>query len=266
MRASVDFVKTAFQNLETSPNRALGQNFCIDGERLRSCVERMVLSDRVIEIGPGLGALTELLLKSGVSVTAVEKDETMARYLLETLPHPNLTVVRGDALKYRYADTPAPFSVVGNLPYYITTPLCAAVLKALPASFYCMVQKEASDRFFAAPKDDNYGPLSIVTQLYYNAEPLDTFAPDCFYPNPNVQSVFVGMTKKPDAPACDPKSLFTFAAELLRMRRKTIKNNLKAYPAADAALERLTISPETRAETLAPETILALFLALSTPE
>ena len=266
MRASVDFVKTALQDLQKTPNRALGQNFCIDGERLNACVERMVLTDRVIEIGPGLGGLTELLLQKGVSVTAVEKDENMARYLGETLPHPNLSVVRGDALKFRYADFPAPFSVVGNLPYYITTPLCAAVLKALPASFYCMVQKEAADRFFAAPKDDPYGPLSILTQLFYNAALLDTFAPDCFYPNPNVQSVFVGMTKKPDAPACDPKKLFAFAAELLRMRRKTIKNNLNAYPTADAALERLNIAPETRAETLAPETILALFLALSTPE
>lgn len=266
MRASVDFVKTALQDLQKTPNRALGQNFCIDGERLNACVERMVLTDRVIEIGPGLGGLTELLLQKGVSVTAVEKDETMARYLGETLPHPNLSVVRGDALKFRYADFPAPFSVVGNLPYYITTPLCAAVLKALPASFYCMVQKEAADRFFAAPKDDPYGPLSILTQLFYNAALLDTFAPDCFYPNPNVQSVFVGMTKKPSAPACDPKKLFAFAAELLRMRRKTIKNNLNAYPTADAALERLNIAPETRAETLAPETILALFLALSTPE
>ena len=262
MRASVEYVKAALAQIEKNPNRALGQNFCVDGARLLSCVQRMILSETVIEIGPGLGGLTELLLEKGVLLTAVEKDEAMVRFLHETLAHPRLTVVNGDALKYRYADTPAPFSVVGNLPYYITTPLCAAIMEALPASFYCMVQKEAADRFFAAPKDDNYGPLSIVTQLFYDAKTLDAFAPDCFYPNPNVQSVFVGMTKKADAPACDPKRLAAFAADLLRMRRKTIKNNLKSYPNADAALSALSIAPETRAESLPPETILALYKTL----
>jgi len=262
MRASVEFVKTAFKELEKSPNRALGQNFCIDGERLSACVDRMILSENVIEIGPGLGALTELLLEKGVRVTAVEKDEAMVAYLQKTLPHPNLVVVHADAQKYRYADEKSPFSVVGNLPYYLTTPLCAAVLKALPESFYCMVQKEAADRFFAKPKDDTYGPLSIVTALYYDAQILDAFSEACFYPSPNVQSVFVGMTKKADAPETDPKKLFAFAASLLSMRRKTIKNNLKNVPNADEALRALSIPPETRAETLPPETILALFRRL----
>jgi 16S rRNA (adenine1518-N6/adenine1519-N6)-dimethyltransferase len=262
MRASAEFVKTALRDLEKTPNRALGQNFCIDGGRLSSCVDRMRLEKNVIEIGPGLGALTELLLAKNACVTALEKDETMVAFLRETLSHPNLSVRHGDALKYRYADEAKPFSVVGNLPYYITTPLCAAVLKALPASFYCMVQKEASDRFFAKPKDDCYGPLSILTQLYYDAAILDAFPEDCFYPSPNVQSVFVGMTKKPDAPEDDPKALSAFAANLLSMRRKTIKNNLKPYPGAGETLKTLGIPPETRAETLPPETVLALFRLL----
>ena len=262
MRASVTFVKTALRELEKTPNRALGQNFCIDGERLSSCVERVPLVENVIEIGPGLGALTELLLERGVRVTAVEKDETMVGFLTKTLSHPNLTVVHGDALKVRYADAPKPFSVAGNLPYCITTPLCAAVLKALPASFCCMVQKEAGDRFFARPKDANYGPLSILTQLYYDAVVLDAFPEDCFYPSPSVQSVFVSVTKKPDAPEDDPGKLFAFAASLLSMRRKTIKNNLKGFTRANDALETLGIPPETRADTLPPETVLALFRLL----
>ena len=263
MRASIEFVKDALASLQKSPNRALGQNFCIDGERLSACVDRMQLSETAIEIGPGLGGLTELLLPRCESLTAIEKDETMAAYLKETLPDPKLSVVRGDALKYRYADAPAPFSVVGNLPYYITTPLCSAVLKALPASFYCMVQKEAADRFFAAPKDPNYGPLTILVQLYYDAETLAAFPPDCFYPNPEVQSVFVGMTKRTGVPDADPKKLFVFATELLSMRRKTIKNNLKQYRNAADALMTLNIAPETRAETLPPETILALYRLLA---
>ena len=262
MRASIDFVKTALQQLNASPNRALGQNFCVDGERLFFCVEQMSLAKTVIEIGPGLGALSELLLAKDVFVTAVEKDAAMADFLSETLSHPRLTVVKGDALKFDYKTAGSPFSVVGNLPYYITTPLSATVLKALPASFYCMVQKEAADRFFAAPKDKNYGPLSILTQLYYDAKPLAAFGEDCFFPSPNVQSVFVGMTKKPDAPKDDPEALFAFCTALLSMRRKTIKNNLKPYPNAEAALASLCISPETRAETLPPETFLSLFRLL----
>lgn len=262
MRASIAFVKTALEELHASPNRALGQNFCIDGARLLSCVKQMTLEQTVIEIGPGLGGLTELLLQRGVSVTAVEKDAAMADYLAKTLPHPKLSIVTGDAQKYRYRDVPAPFSAVGNLPYYITTPLCTAILKALPASFYCMVQKEAADRFFAAPKDETYGPLSILVSLFYDAETLAAFSEDCFYPSPNVQSVFVGMTKKPDAPDADPAGLFAFATALLSMRRKTIKNNLKAYPHAADVLSALKIAPETRAETLPPETFLALYRAL----
>ena len=263
MRADIAFTKSALERIGAKPNKALGQNFCIDGKRLASCVERMTLAENVIEIGPGFGALTELLLERGVTVTAVEKDEAMVRFLNETLSHPNLAVICGDALKFRYGSVPAPFSVVGNLPYYITTPLCAAVQKALPESFYAMVQKEAADRFFAKPKDDNYGPLSIVTALYYDAAVLEAFPEDCFYPNPKVASVFVGMTKRPNAPDVAPKALFAFATELLSMRRKTIKNNLKAYADADAVLQSLSIPPETRAETLAPETILALYGLLS---
>ena len=263
MRASIAFVKSALSALSASPNRALGQNFCIDGERLSACVDGMTLSKTVIEIGPGLGGLTELLLEKGVSVIAVEKDAVMAAYLEETLPDPKLAVQRGDALKFRYADVERPFSVVGNLPYYITTPICTHVLKALPVSFYCMVQKEAADRFFAAPRDKNYGPLSILTALYYDAKTLDAFAPDCFYPSPDVQSVFVGMTKKPDAPKDDPAALFAFCTALLSMRRKTIKNNLKSDPHADAALAALSIPPDARAETLPPETFLALYRILN---
>ena len=262
MRASIEFVKTALHEMHASPNRALGQNFCVDGERLSACVETMTLAKNVIEIGPGLGGLTELLLNKGVSVTAVEKDAAMAEFLQKTLSDPNLSIQMFDAQKFRYAEVEQPFSVVGNLPYYITTPLSTAVLKALPASFYCMVQKEAADRFFAAPKEDNYGPLSILVQLYYDAKTLAQFPPDSFFPSPDVQSVFVGMTKKANAPDVDPKALFAFATGLLSMRRKTIKNNLKAYKNAADALETLGISPETRAETLSPETFLALYRLL----
>lgn len=265
MRASYAFVTAALAAMEHTPNRALGQNFCIDGDRLQRCVDALGLSgEPVIEIGPGLGGLTELLLEKSDRVVAVEKDAAMAAYLSESMRDPKLTVLRGDALRFDYASCGTPFSVVGNLPYYITTPIAERVLQSRPRVFGCMVQKEAAERFFAAPKEDNYGALSVVTQLYYTGKPLDTFAEPCFYPAPNVQSVFVRLWERKDAPSEPIGRVFTFARACLAMRRKTLKNNLKSVPNGLNALKLCGVSPETRAETLTPEQFLALYRALGT--
>ena len=256
MRASKDFIAAALAEIEHTPNRALGQNFCIDGARLKSCVETLGLAgEPIVEIGPGLGGLTELLLPYG-HVTAVEKDPAMAAYLSASLPDERLTVVQGDALRYTYG-TAHPFSVVGNLPYYITTSIAERVLLARPRVFGCMVQKEAADRFFAGPKADNYGPLSVIAQLYYDGEVLASFGEECFYPSPNVQSVFVKLAQKPDAPAVPIEKVFAAVRACLLMRRKTLKNNLKTVPNGLAALDALGIPPETRGETLTPAQFLA---------
>ena len=261
MRASKEFVTAALAALEHTPNRALGQNFCIDGARLSDCVEKLPLGgERIIEIGPGLGGLTELLLPHG-NVTAVEKDAAMAEYLETSLADPRLTVVRGDALRFDYA-AETPFSVVGNLPYYITTAIAERVLLGEPRVFGCMVQKEAADRFFAQPKDETYGALSVVSQLYYDGAILAPFPEECFLPAPNVQSVFVSLVRKSDAPAEPVGKVFAFVRTCLAMRRKTLKNNLKSVPHGPGALASLGIPPETRAETLAPETFLAFYRAV----
>ena len=263
MRASKQFVTAALAALEHTPNRALGQNFCIDGARLSACVDALPLGgEPIVEIGPGLGGLTELLLGRG-AVTAVEKDAQMAEYLQQNLSDPRLTVVCGDALRFDYGAVGDPFSVVGNLPYYITTSIAERVLLSKPRVFGCMVQKEAADRFFAAPKEDNYGALSVITQLYYAGEVLDAFPEDCFYPAPNVQSVFVGLTLRSDAPPEPIKSVFAFTRACLAMRRKTLKNNLKSVPHGLEALEAIGVSASQRAETLTPQQFLALFRAVS---
>lgn len=261
MRASKEFVAAALTALGHTPNRALGQNFCIDGARLAACVDRLPLrGERIIEIGPGLGGLTELLLPRG-NVIAVEKDAAMAAYLEESLCDPRLEVVKGDALRFDYA-AERPFSVVGNLPYYITTSIAERVLLAEPQVFGCMVQKEAAERFFALPKDDAYGALSVVAQLYYRGEVTAAFAEECFYPAPNVQSVFVSLVRRTDAPDEPIAKVFAMVRTLLGMRRKTLKNNLKTVPHGMDALAALGIPPETRAETLPPETFLEFYRAL----
>ncbi len=259
MRADISFVKAALSAADHRPNRALGQNFCIAGDRLASCVAAMRIDEKpVLEIGAGLGALTELLLPRCATLLAVEKDAALAKYLSESLKDPKLTVVCADALKYN-ADMPDGFVAVGNLPYSITTPLCSALLERQPDALYCMVQKEAGERFFAAPGDDNYGPLSVVCALYYKGERMADFSEDCFYPQPNVQSVFVGLERREDTPTVAPHELMRFTALCLHMRRKTLKNNLASVPKALDALKVLGISPATRGETLTPAQFLALY-------
>ncbi len=266
MRASKEFVTAALAALEHTPNRALGQNFCIDGARLSACVDALGLAgEPIVEIGPGLGALTELLLQKSDCVRAIEKDAAMAAYLRESFADPRLSVEQGDALRMKYDKMPRPFSVVGNLPYYITTSLCERVLLARPRVFGCMVQKEAADRFFAGPKEEHYGALSVVAQLYYDGKVLGTFSEESFYPAPNVQSVFVGLTEKADAPGEPIEKVFAFVRTCLGMRRKTLKNNVKSIPNGLDALAAIGVDPSARAETLSPDQFLAFYRAVQGP-
>lgn len=263
MRASKDYVENTLRKLELKPSRSLGQNFCIDGERLKACVGQLPLGEEpVIEIGPGLGGLTELLLSRGLTVTAVEKDDRMASFLSDSFPGEKLTVESTDALRYDFSSIGRPFSVVGNLPYYITTSLCERILFARPRVFGCMVQKEAGDRFFAGPGEDQYGALSVVSQLYYDLRLLDVFREESFLPAPNVQSVFLSLTEKEDAPKEPVEKVFSLVRTCLGMRRKTLKNNLKSMPGGLEALERIGVRPDSRGETLTPEQFLSLYRAL----
>lgn len=264
MKASKEYIIAALEAEDHIPNRALGQNFCIAGQKLSICVERLGLrGEPVVEIGPGLGGLTELLLPFTDRLTAIEKDAKMAEYLKREIPNEKLTVLHADALRFRYDEQEKPFSVAGNLPYYITTEIAEKVLLSLPRVFGCMVQKEAADRFFANPGDDHYGALSVITSLYYETELLDVFPEECFYPAPNVQSVFLAIRQKQDVPQEPIKKVFAFARTCLAMRRKTLKNNLKSVPYGIQALAETEIASELRAETLAPNQFLALYRAVN---
>ena len=263
MRASREFITAALTAAEHTPNRALGQNFCIDGPKLRACVERLgIHGETVIEIGPGFGGLTELLLPHAGQLIAIEKDARMSEWLKREFSDEKLTVINGDALRFRYEEQERPFSVAGNLPYYITTEISEKILLSMPEVFGCMIQKEAAERFFAGPGNDHYGALSVITDLYYQAEQLDIFPEECFYPAPNVQSVFLAIRKKKSNPPEPVKKVFAFIRTCLGMRRKTLKNNLKTVSCGAEALKEADIPPELRAETLTPEQFLKLYRAL----
>ncbi|MDO4564376.1 MAG: 16S rRNA (adenine(1518)-N(6)/adenine(1519)-N(6))-dimethyltransferase RsmA [Clostridia bacterium] len=258
MRASLSFVKEFFNASGTNPNRALGQNFCIDFERLSLALNGMELSLRpVLEIGAGLGALTEILLAKGARVTAIELDSLLANALREGL---ECEVVQADALKLDTGFIDERWAVMGNLPYHITSPLLERYLSTPAKLHLYMVQKEAGERFFALPGDKNYCPVSIISQLYYTPKLLFELSPQSYYPAPSVSSVIVCLTARDDAPSASKAGLIGFARRCLAMRRKTLKNNLRDVPELASVLSELGLRDDVRAEALSPEQFLQLYL------
>ena len=246
-------------------NRALGQNFCTDSDLLFRCVKAAGFTEasRILEIGPGLGALTGELLATGASVTAVEKDGFLADLLPKLLPDGRLSVHHGDILHFPIADhIRPPFSVAGNLPYYITTPVIERLLPMFPEIMLLMVQKEASMRFFASPGDRIYGPLSIMTRCFYHAEALADVPPDRFYPSPDVTSAFILLRKAdPDLSFPDGDQFLRFLHSAFSKRRKTLTNNI-TDPGLPSLLDSLGIPPSVRAEALSPDLFLSLYALL----
>lgn len=248
-------------------NRALGQNFCTDGALLASCVDAAGLDGLpVLEIGPGLGALTAPLLQRASRVVAVEKDAALAALLPSLLPSERLTVVTGDILR---TDVGAlmqgeDFALCGNLPYYITTPIAEQFLPMLPRVLLLMVQQEAAARFFAAPGDRVYGPVAILSALYYEAARLFSVPPGSYYPQPDVESAVILLRRRDDdalkaLPAAN--AMLRFSRTALSMRRKTLANNFPRDGRMSALLAAAGLDPAVRAETLPPETLAALCTA-----
>ena len=266
MALSPERIRTVFSEHGRRINPALGQNFCVEGALLSAAAARVCLPDLpVLEIGPGLGALTEELLPRAGRVVAVEKDAFLAGLLPQLLPDTRLQVVTGDILR---ADVPAlmgdsPYVVAGNLPYYITTPIVERFLPLLPERMLFMVQKEAAARFFAAPGERVYGAVSVLSQVYYRPEPLFSVPRHCYYPQPEVDSAVVLLTKKAPAdlaalPA--PDALLRFVRTALAMRRKTLVNNFPRDGRVAALLPAQGIPENVRAETLSPQTLAQLCL------
>ena len=164
MRATRDFVEQALHREGLLPNKNLGQNFCVDEGVLRQLATALPLNGRtVLEIGPGLGGLTEQLLAAGARVYAVEKDGRLWDFLRRDLADEGLTLIHGDCLKTDYGFLPPGFVAAGNLPYCITADIVTMLLTMKPASMLLMVQREAADRFFARPSQKNYGPVAMVS-------------------------------------------------------------------------------------------------------
>lgn len=254
--------------------KSLGQNFLIDQNILYKIVEAAGLDkDKgALEIGPGIGALTEKLAQTAGTVTAVEIDQRLIPILREVLePYENVSVHHGDVLKvdlhelFRqdFADV-SKVSVVANLPYYVTTPILMKLLEEkLPLeNIVVMIQKEVAERMAAAPGSKDYGSLSIAVQ-YYSEPKLVCIVPHTvFIPQPNVASAVIRLAVREEPPVSveDEGFFFEVVQASFAQRRKTIANNLKSrfFPGEgrerlEQLLQEAGIEPSRRGETLSIE-------------
>ena len=252
--------------------KSLGQNFLIDPNILRNIVSHANLTEEsgAIEVGPGIGALTEHLARAAKKVVSFEIDQRLLPVLEDTLsPYDNVTIVHSDILK---ADVEKVIKeemtgiedimVVANLPYYVTTPILLKLLNdRLPIrGFVVMMQKEVADRITAKPGTKEYGSLSIAIQYYVTAEVAMVVPKTVFMPQPNVDSAVIRLIKHDEPPVkvINEDFLFEVTRASFAQRRKTILNNLQSgLPSGKEkkqlildALETADIEPTRRGETL----------------
>ncbi len=277
-------LKEVFNRYGFSPLKRFGENYLIDGNIKEKIIAQMRLSksDVVLEIGPGLGALTIDLAESGAGIFAVEKDRKAFDILADLAgdSFPNLKLFNEDILKFDlnsafetssngraglnlpyHAQGRRRMKVVGNLPYYITAPVIEYIIenRALIRMALVMVQKEVAMRLLAKPKTDDYGSLSCFVQYYAKPEYIHTVKRTCFYPAPEIDSALVKLVflDSPSVKVGDEGLFFKIVRGSFNQRRKSIINSLSREEVLDlpkdklhAMLQRAGIDPASRPETL----------------
>lgn len=264
--ASPQVTQHILNRFKLRADKKLGQNFLIDENVVRQIVEAAELSeaDTVLEVGPGIGTLTQGLAESKAKVVAVELDTRLLPVLATTLNgYDNVRVVHGDILKVNIMEeVGAPeFKVCANLPYYITTPIIFALLeKRLPMErLVAMVQKEVAERMAAQPGGKDYGALSVAIQYYTEPEIAFIVPPTSFIPAPAVDSAVIVCKRrsKPPVEVCDEALFFRVVKAAFSLRRKMLSNSLKnmGIKSEQVAkwLELAGVDGKRRAETLSLE-------------
>lgn len=261
------------QKYEFMFQKKFGQNFLIDTHVLEKIIEAagVTENDCVLEIGPGIGTMTQYLAERAGQVVAVEIDRNLIPILKETLAgYSNVEVINEDILKVdikqiaeRY-NGGRPIKVVANLPYYITTPIIMGLFEGeIPMdSITVMVQKEVADRMKEGPGSKDYGALSLAVQYYAEPEIVANVPPNCFIPRPRVGSAVIRLTRhrEPPVKAEDPKLMFRIIRASFNQRRKTLQNGLSNSPELSFTKEQVAeaiatmgLSPAVRGEALTLE-------------
>ena len=250
--------------------KKFGQNFLIDTHVLEKIISAAGITeeDFVLEIGPGIGTMTQYLASAAREVCAVEIDKSLIPILEDTLKdYNNVTVINQDILKVDIAELAReknqgkPIKVVANLPYYITTPIIMGLFEShVPVeSITVMVQKEVADRMQVGPGTKDYGALSLAVQYYAEPYIVANVPPNCFMPRPKVGSAVIRLTrhKEPPVRVKDEKLLFGIIRASFNQRRKTLANGLKNYEGLpftkeeiEEAISQCGFSPSVRGEAL----------------
>mgnify|MGYP000984426299 FL=1 len=258
--------------------KKFGQNFLIDPHVLDKIIKAagVTKDDCVLEIGPGIGTMTQYLAEAARKVVAVEIDTHLIPILEETLKdYDNITVINDDILKVDIKqltdqyNNGKPIKVVANLPYYITTPIIMGLFEGgVPIdNITVMVQKEVADRMKVGPGSKDYGALSLAVQYYAEPYLVANVPPNCFIPRPNVGSAVIRLTRHQEPPVKveDSKLMFRLIRASFNQRRKTLQNGLNNSPEISytkeqiaAAIESLGVSPTIRGEALNLEQFAAL--------
>lgn len=261
------------QKYQFNFQKKFGQNFLIDTHVLEKIVSAAEIApeDMVLEIGPGIGTLTQYLCEAAREVVAVEIDRNLIPILEDTLSgYDNVTVLNEDILKVdlnrlvEERNGGRPIKVVANLPYYITTPIIMGLFEShVPlSSVTVMIQKEVADRMKAVPGGKDYGALSLAVQYYADTYLAANVPPNCFMPRPNVGSAVIRLTRHTECPVQvqDEAFMFRLVRASFGQRRKTLVNGLSNAPDLQldktkilAALEELGLSATVRGETLSLE-------------
>ena len=258
--------------------KKFGQNFLIDTHVLEKIIAAagVTKDDCVLEIGPGIGTMTQYLAESARHVIAVEIDQNLIPILKDTLSaYENVTVINKDILKVdiqalaQEYNGGRPIKVVANLPYYITTPIIMGLFESnVPIdNITVMVQKEVADRMQVGPGTKDYGALSLAVQYYAEPYIVANVPPNCFMPRPNVGSAVIRLTRHqtPPVTAKDPNLMFALIRASFNQRRKTLQNGLNNSPDISftkeqiaAAIESLGLPAAVRGEALTLEQFAAL--------
>lgn len=261
------------QKYEFMFQKKFGQNFLIDTHVLEKIISSagVTKEDCVLEIGPGIGTMTQYLAENARQVVAVEIDKNLIPILGETLAgYDNVTIINEDILKVdikeiaeKYNDG-RPIKVVANLPYYITTPIIMGLFESgVPIdNITVMVQKEVADRMQEGPGSKDYGALSLAVQYYAEPEIVANVPPNCFIPRPNVGSAVIRLTRHKEMPVKvkDVEHMFRIIRASFNQRRKTLQNGLNNSPEIPysketilAAIEQMGLPATVRGEALSLE-------------
>ncbi len=246
--------------------RRLGQHFLVDGNLLSIMIKAADLrpEDMVLEVGAGIGTLTEELIRLAGKVWAVEMDDRLFSLLRDYLDEPpNLILIHGDAMKLNFSEIippEEPLKVISNLPYNIATPLLLKLLLELPGltSLVVTVQKELADRYLSPPGSKSYGATTVKLNYYCEIRRIIQLPPSVFLPPPKIHSVMLKLEKRKETPVRvdDPEEFFRFIDAAFAQRRKTLSNSLSSlYPSINGKeiariMEELGWNPSERAERL----------------